>query len=61
MPAGEPDGPTQAGAGAGRIDGLPDATWTDIRQDEEAILVRRRPAGREEQSYVVVRRARADD
>ena len=42
------------------IDELPDAAWTDIGLDEEATLVRHRPAGWEEQSYVAVRRVRTD-
>ena len=40
------------------IEGLPEEGWTDIGMGEDATLVRYRPAGWEEQSYVVVRRRR---
>ena len=35
------------------IEGLPEDGWTDIGMGEDATLVRYRPAGWEEQSYVV--------
>ncbi len=38
------------------IEGLPEEGWTDIGMGEDATLVCYRPAGWEEQSYVVVRR-----
>ena len=40
------------------IEGLPEDGWTDIGLGEDATLVRYRPAGWEEQSYVVIRRRR---
>ena len=40
------------------IEGLPEEGWTDIGMGEDATLVRYRPAGWEEQSYVVIRRRR---
>lgn len=40
-----------------QIEGLPDAAWTDIGMEEEAIFATHRPAGWDaEQHYVVVRR-----
>ena len=40
-----------------QIEGLPDAAWTDIGMEEEAIFATHRPSGwDEEQRYVVVRR-----
>ena len=50
---GKPHRPAQACPGAG---GLPEDGWTDIGMDEDATLVRYRPKGWEEQSYVVIRR-----
>ena len=38
--------------------GPPEAGWSDIGMGEDATLVRYRPAGWEEQSYVVIRRRR---
>ena len=40
------------------IEGLPEHGWSDIGMGEDATLVRYRPAGWEEQSYVVIRRRR---
>ena len=40
------------------VEGLPEDGWTDIGLGEDATLVRYRPAGWEEQSYVVIRRRR---
>ena len=44
-----------------RLEGLPDAAWTDIGLEEEAILATHRPVGWDaEQHYVVVRRRTRD-
>ncbi|MCY3829881.1 MAG: transposase [Rhodospirillaceae bacterium] len=40
----------------GVVEGLPEDGWTDIGMGEDATLVRYRPVGWEEQSYVVIRR-----
>ena len=38
------------------IEGLPEQGWTALGMGESATLVRHRPSGREEQSYVVIRK-----
>ena len=40
------------------VEGLPEDGWTNIGMGEDATLVRYRPAGWQEQSYVVIRRRR---